>query len=66
MVKPWWQSKVLWLSVLMILGGIAEYIANLPPGVSIATIIAGVISLILRLFPTTPIAGTPGAKARKQ
>lgn len=62
MSKPWWQSKMLWIGILTILGGIAEFIAGLPPSASVATIIAGILNIILRLLPTLPINGTAAAK----
>ena len=54
-MKQWWQSKTVWLGVLIIAGGIAEYIAGLPAGVSIPTIIAGCLGIIIRFLTNQPI-----------
>ena len=48
--KHWYLSKALWLGVLIVAGGIAEYIAGLPHGVSIPTIVAGVLGIIIRFL----------------
>ncbi len=64
-VKPWYQSKLLWLSVMGIALGVVEFLEGLPPGASILTIIGGIIGVILRLVTNTAIAGTPAAKAPK-
>ena len=64
-MKKWWESKTLWLSILIIAGGIAEYFAGLPAGASIPTIAAGIINIIVRFLTNTPIEGTPGAKVKK-
>ena len=53
--KPWYLSKTVWLGVLIIAGGIAEYIAGLPAGASIPTIIAGCLSIIIRFLTNQPI-----------
>ncbi len=45
-------SKTVWLGVLIVAGGIAEYIAGLPPGASVPTIIAGCLSIIVRFLTT--------------
>lgn len=62
--KKWWQSKIFWLGVLIIAGGIAEFIAGLPAEASASTIAAGIIAIILRFLTNTPISGTPGAKPK--
>ena len=49
-MKKWYRSKEVWLGVLIVAGGIAEYIAGLPPGVSIPTMISGVFVVIIRFF----------------
>lgn len=65
--KPWYLSKTIWLSILMIIGGVFEFIAGLPPGASAATIIAGIANVLLRLLPQIPVDGSLAAKAmRKQ
>lgn len=62
--KAFWQSKIFWLSVVVIAGGIVEFIAGLPSGASIMTILAGVINIIFRFLTNQPIAGTPSAKPK--
>ena len=54
--KPWWMSKTILLGVLIVAGGIAEYIAGLPAGVSIPTIIAGIISIVVRFLTSKSIS----------
>ncbi len=46
--KKWYLSKSVWVGVLIVLGGIAEFWMGLPTGASVATIVAGVITVILR------------------
>lgn len=53
--KKWYLSKGLWLGVLIIAGGIAEFIAGLPAGVSIPTIISGCLSIVIRFLTNTGI-----------
>jgi len=53
--KKWYLSKTLWMSALIIIGGVAEYIAGLPPGVAIPTILAGAINVVVRLLTKTAI-----------
>lgn len=50
MTKKWWKSKTLWLGVIVVIGGIAEYISGLPVGVAISTIIAGVLGIVIRFL----------------
>ena len=40
-MKKWYRSKLLWLGVAEILGGIAQLIADLPAGASVSTIESG-------------------------
>ena len=54
-MKKWYLSKTLWLGVLIVAGGIAEYIGGLPPGVSVPTIIAGALSIVVRFLTNQPI-----------
>ncbi|MDP2728996.1 MAG: hypothetical protein Q8O55_00710 [Dehalococcoidales bacterium] len=63
--KNWYQSKQVWLGVVIVAGGIAEYIGGLPAGVSIPTAIAGCLSIIVRFLTNQPISGTPGAKPKE-
>ena len=54
-MKRWYLSKTVWLGILVVAGGIAEYIAGLPAGVSIPTIIAGVLSIVVRFLTSQPL-----------
>ncbi len=56
MAKPWYQSKTLWLGVIMCLGAIAEYIIGLPVGVSITQMISGILTIIARFITNTPVS----------
>ncbi len=49
-MKKWYCSKTLFLGVLVIAFGIAEYIAGMPAGVSIPTIIAGCLGVVIRFL----------------
>ena len=49
-MKKWYLSKTLWLGIIIMAGGIAEYIAGLPAGASISTIIAGALSIVVRFL----------------
>jgi len=49
-MKKWYLSKSLWLAALIIAGGIAEYIAGLPAGVAISTIVAGCLGVVIRFL----------------
>jgi len=62
-VKNWYQSKAIWLGVLMILSAIMEYVAGLPAGTSIVQAISGVLTIIVRVVTSIPISGTPAARA---
>jgi len=53
--KKWWLSKSVWLSILIVAGGIAEYIAGLPAGASVPTIIAGITAILVRFLTNQPI-----------
>ena len=53
--KSWYKSKSIILGVLIVIGGIAEYIAGLPVGVSVSTIIAGVSGIIIRFLTKQPV-----------
>ncbi len=55
MAKKFWTSKTFWLNVVIILGGITEYLAGLPVGVSAATVIAGVLGVIIRFLTNQPV-----------
>ncbi len=62
--KKWWQSKQVWLGVLIVAVGIVEYLASVPAGASIFTMIGGCLTIIVRFLTNTAIAGTPGAKVK--
>jgi hypothetical protein len=55
MVKPWWQSKTVWLSVLIIAGGIAEFLMGVPVAAGAATIAAGILNIIIRTLTNTSL-----------
>jgi len=54
--KKIWQSKIFWLGVLEIACGVANYFATLEPGTSIAAIVAGILTIILRKVTNQPIS----------
>ena len=53
--KPWYKSKSVILGILIVTGGIAEYIAGLPAEASVPTIIAGICAIIVRFLTNQPI-----------
>ena len=55
MEKKWYLSKLLWLGVLEIAVGVANYIATLDPGTSISVITAGVLTIVFRIITKQPI-----------
>jgi hypothetical protein len=55
------KSKAFWLGVAQVIGGVAELVTN-NPGAGIGFIIGGVLTIIVRAFTNTAIAGTPGSK----
>jgi len=65
-MKKWWTSKQVWLGVIIVAGGIAEYFAGLPAGASIPTIISGCLTIVIRCLTNSAITGTPGAKVKKK
>lgn len=54
-VKHWYTSKLFWLGVLEIAGGIALYIEGLPVETSAITIVSGIITIIFRFVTKTAI-----------
>jgi len=50
MKKPWYKSRTLWLGAIICLGGVAEYLNGVPAGASVSTIIAGVMTVIIRFL----------------
>ena len=53
--KKFWQSKTFWLGVIVCLGGVAEFLAGVEPGASLATVIAGVLTVIVRFLTKTQV-----------
>ena len=49
-MKKWYHSKALLLGVLVIAFGIAEYLAGMPAGVSVPTIVAGCLGVVIRFL----------------
>ena len=64
MTKNWFKSKQFWAGVATIVTGISEFVAGLPPEAGTATIILGIVAIVIRFFTNTAISGTPGAKAK--
>lgn len=54
-MKKWYLSRTVWLGIIVVAGGIAEYIAGLPPGVAISTVIAGALGVIVRFLTNTKV-----------
>lgn len=54
-VKSWWKSKLIWLGIVEVAGGVVEYLFALPPGTSVATIVTGIITIILRAITNQPV-----------
>lgn len=51
----WGRSKLLWLGTLEIAVGIANYIATLEAGTTIAVIVAGILTIVFRCVTSQPI-----------
>jgi len=66
MTKDWKISRTIVFGILTALTGIAEFIYGLPVGASAFTIVSGIAIVVLRCMTSTPIEGTPGAKAVKK
>uniref|UniRef100_A0A6M3L6C3 Uncharacterized protein n=1 Tax=viral metagenome TaxID=1070528 RepID=A0A6M3L6C3_9ZZZZ len=65
-MKNWWQSKLFWLGVLEMVGALITYYEGLPIGTTLATAIAGAITIILRMVTNTAISGTPASNGRQK
>ena len=52
-------SKTVWLGVLMVLGAIAEYLAGLPAGTSVAQAISGIFTIIIRFVTSDSLLNKP-------
>ena len=65
MNKDWYKSKLFWLAILQLLVSLINFIAGQPPGTSIATVITGILTLIINWIgkPGNP-ALTPAGRAR--
>ncbi len=48
-------SKTVWLGILTVAIGIIEFLAGVPAGASAATIIVGVLGVIIRFLTNEPI-----------
>lgn len=55
--KKWWQSKMIWLGIIEVAGGVVEFIFSLPVGASATTIVMGIITIIFRAITKQPIEG---------
>ena len=53
--KKWYASKAVWLGVLMVAGGIAEYLVGVEPGASIGTMVAGALTVIVRFLTNSEV-----------
>ena len=48
-------SKTMWLGVAIVGGGIAEYLGGIAPGVSVGTMIAGCLTIVVRYLTTDSV-----------
>lgn len=55
MNKQWWMSRTIWVGALEIICGVATYIAGLPGEASVAAVVAGVATIVLRIITRQPI-----------
>lgn len=67
-MKPWYQSRTIWVNVLSLIIALAALFAGdtlgLPPDVvKYATIVLAVANVVLRTVTSEAIAGTPAARA---
>ena len=54
--KKWYLSRTVWLNILIVAGGIAEFIGGLPAGASATTIAVGIIGILIRFLTNQPIS----------
>jgi len=54
--KKWWKSRMVWLSILMIIFGAVETLTGFPTSDAVITWILGILNLILR-FNTNEAIG---------
>ena len=59
MSKSWWQSKSVWLGVLMVLAAVIEYLAGLPAGTSAIQAVSGALTIAVRLITNSGISNHP-------
>jgi hypothetical protein len=68
MSKPWWQSKVLWTNIALLVIAAVDIIRSaelsIPPQVTVWLVVAGaIINAALRIWSTSqPISGGPADK----
>uniref|UniRef100_A0A6M3IGC6 Holin n=1 Tax=viral metagenome TaxID=1070528 RepID=A0A6M3IGC6_9ZZZZ len=55
MTKKWYQSKALWLGILMVVAAGIEYINGLPVGTTILQAVSGILTIIIRFVTKTSI-----------
>jgi len=48
--KSFWKSKLFWLGVIEMIGGVCAFITEQPPETSITAMVAGVITVLLRMM----------------
>ena len=48
-------SKTVWLGILTVAIGVTEFLAGVPAGASVATILVGVMGVIIRFLTNQPI-----------
>jgi hypothetical protein len=64
MGKDWYKSKLIWLGVLQILVSVSEFIAGVPAGTSVITIISGILTIVLRIVTKQTVSGAPASEVK--
>ena len=54
-VKSWWQSRTIIIGALEIIAGVASFLIELPPETTLTALIAGVLTIILRIVTKIPV-----------
>lgn len=54
--KKWFMSRMFWLGVATVVGGIAEFISELPTTASTLTVVGGLLTIILRFATNQPVS----------
>ena len=54
-LKRWFKSKTFWVAILTCCIGFGQYIAGLPEGASVTTIVIGLTQIVLRFLTKGPI-----------